>query len=904
VVLFWLVCIILPIILMGALVISFNKRTTISHVNRSNMRLAAAVRSDVSNFLRLPVRTSLALSQLALNPETIPHLDNLMSQLADSYGFYESIMLLDRKGIVKNIGVMTGVRLNRNEQLGLDFSQAEHVEKAIRTGQQVWSDTFISSITGEPTLSLTIPFSHGLIVGNINLNDLSRIVTPLSGERHERIYLVNGKGRVIAHPDQNLVLRQENFSNRPVVSAGLSGHEGVYEYRMGDLELIGTVLKIPETGWLVIVEQDKSEEFTHLYTMQRMVVLLLAGMLLLGMLSIFYINSRIIKPIVDISSASQDVAQGVFPTLPHYGGDFRELEDLTRNFNDMSASLKQREEELQDRNIELEHEIDERARVEESLQEKNEELTAIEEELRNQLDETLNAQQELLSSQMLLSAMLDNSFQFQGLLTPDGMVIEVNKASLDFIGVTKEAIIGCYFWDTPWWSHDPELQVRIETAVRQAAAGDPVHLEVTHRDAAGDLHVIDFSMKPACDPHGSVMYLIPEGHDITDRRLLEQQVVQQQKLEGIGLLAGGIAHDFNNLLTPIFGYAEMIRNKFSSDEQVHARASAILDAATKAKELIQQLLSFSRKQVLTTRQYDLNDIVGSFMTIMRRTIRENIEISQALCAEPCPVQVDRTQIEQILLNLAVNAQDAISDNGRISIETGHLLLDDEYCRLHPGVTPGRFIVLICTDSGCGMDDATLSHIFEPFFTTKPAGHGTGLGLSTVYGIVKQHGGYIDAQSKPGYGTTFRIYLPVLDGEMGVKSPSPVEPERCCQAARTILLVEDNQMVMEMVRDLLEGFSHTVLAASTTEEAIALARANSGTIDLLVSDVIMPQMNGPELHERLQDIIPGVKVLFMSGYSNNVTVHNGRLEEGANFIAKPFTSEEFVRRVSGLLDKQV
>jgi len=223
----------------------------------------------------------------------------------------------------------------------------------------------------------------------------------------------------------------------------------------------------------------------------------------------------------------------------------------------MSVTLQQRQEELQDRNVQLEHEIDERLRAEESLKEKNEELTAIEKELRSQLDEKILAQKEMLSSQMLLSAMLDNSFQFQGLLTTDGVVIDVNKASADFIGVDKKAVVGCKFWETPWWSHDPILQSRLKAAIRRAATGESAHFEVTHLNASGGKHVIDFTLKPAYDDAGSVVYLIPEGHDITDRRLLEEQIIQQQKLESIGLLAGGIAHDFNNLLTPIFGYAEM-----------------------------------------------------------------------------------------------------------------------------------------------------------------------------------------------------------------------------------------------------------------------------------------------------------------------------------------------------------
>jgi PAS domain S-box-containing protein len=740
-----------------------------------------------------------------------------------------------------------------------------------------------------------------MVVGNLNLGNLSRIVATTSDKTRDHIYLVNGKGRVIAHPDRNLALQQENFSTRSVVSAGLAGHEGLYEYRAGGVEFIGAVLKIPETGWLVVVEREKDEVFAHLRIMERTLVLVLVSSLSLVLLFIGYVNSRVVKPVISISSATKEFAAGHFSTLPIYTGTFRELDDLTTNFNTMSVTLEHREAELQDKNLELEHEIDERAQIEDQLRERNEELTSIEEELRNQLDETIIVQNELMTSRMLVYSMLDNSFQFQALLTPDGKLVEVNKTAVDFIGVAKETVIGRNFWDTPWWNHDPALQARIEAIVKQAAQGETVHLEVTHRDVAGVLHVIEFSMKPAFNAEGAVVYLIPEGHDISDRRLMEQQIMQQQKLEGIGLLAGGIAHDFNNLLTPIFGYAEMIRNKFNPDEQIHARASAILEAATKAKDLIKQLLSFSRKQILSTQQYDLNEIVESFMTILLRTIRENITIDLPLCAERCPVQADRTQIEQILLNLAVNAQDAIVANGRIIIETGHLILDDEYCYRHPGARPGRYVMLAFTDTGSGMDDATLAHIFQPFFTTKPPGHGTGLGLSTVYGIVKQHEGYIDAQSKPGHGTTFRIYLPESAGSAEMMSLIESPLARGTEAVGTILLVEDNAMVMDMVRDMLEIRGHKILCAMEPDVAIELARANATKINLLISDVIMPQMNGPELYGRLSEIIPGLKVLFMSGYANNVSVHDGFLEEGVNFIAKPFTSETMLGQVTRMLE---
>lgn len=390
--------------------------------------------------------------------------------------------------------------------------------------------------------------------------------------------------------------------------------------------------------------------------------------------------------------------------------------------------------------------------------------------------------------------------------------------------------------------------------------------------------------------------------DITERLKLESQIFQQQKLESVGLLAGGIAHDFNNMLAPIFVYSEMIRNRFPADDLNHKQASVILESAGKAKELIKQLLSFSRKQVLATQIHDLNEIISSFSEILQRTIRESIEIRTSPDDASCPIMADRTQIEQVLLNLAVNAQDAISGNGTIMIETGRVLLDDEYCQLHPGARPGPYVLLTVGDSGSGMSDETLAHIFEPFFSTKAVGYGTGLGLATVYGIIRQHEGFIDVHSRPDAGTTFRIYLPVAvtepEGERNAGLPVNTVSSR---RPATILLVEDNEMVMDMTRELLESYGYSVLPAWLPEDAVAIARREVGGVDLLISDVVMPQMNGPELYQRLREFLPDLKVLYMSGYTSNMIVHNGALEEEASFIAKPFTSATLLGQVNRVLE---
>jgi PAS domain S-box-containing protein len=386
-------------------------------------------------------------------------------------------------------------------------------------------------------------------------------------------------------------------------------------------------------------------------------------------------------------------------------------------------------------------------------------------------------------------------------------------------------------------------------------------------------------------------------------RHLEEQLRHMQKIEAIGQLAGGVAHDFNNLLTPIFVYAGMIRRNYPEGDERIQKVDGIISAAHKAKELTQKLLSFGRKQMLCMEVLDLNEVIDSFHDILRRTIREDIAIEVLRYAPGrAHVLADRGQIEQILLNLAVNAQDAISGNGTVCVETGHVVLDDEYARLHPGARPGAYLLLSFSDNGCGMEDEVLRHIFEPFFTTKATGHGTGLGLATVYGIVKQHEGYIEVMSRVAEGTTFKIYLPestIEATQEDVPQPAPKDVHHG-PTDTTILVVEDNEMVREMAVELLESFGFRVLVAEGPSRALEIVDSYVGHLNLLVTDVVMPEMNGPELYERLLPRRPGLPVLYISGYTSDVVIRSGTLEEEVNFLKKPFTTEQFMARIRQML----
>jgi len=384
---------------------------------------------------------------------------------------------------------------------------------------------------------------------------------------------------------------------------------------------------------------------------------------------------------------------------------------------------------------------------------------------------------------------------------------------------------------------------------------------------------------------------------------LEAQLQQAQKMESVGRLAGGVAHDFNNLLTVILGYAQMGLLELGPAHPFRANLEEILKAAQKSAGLTQQLLAFARKQTIAPRVLEVNETVENTLKMLRRLIGEDITIAWEPTNNLWQVHADPSQIDQILTNLCVNARDAISGVGKITIETGNRTFDREYCAAHAGVMPGEYVLLAVSDDGCGMDKETMAHIFEPFFTTKTVGKGTGLGLATVYGIVRQNNGFINSYSEPGFGTTFRIYLPRYEGA-GRQAPPESAARPLAGGRETILLVEDDSSILNMTRIVLEAQGCRVLAANSTGEAINLAQEFSAEVRLLMTDVVMPGMNGRELARNLATLCPGIRCLFMSGYTANAIAHHGVLDEGVHFISKPFSLPDLAAKVREVLDWRV
>jgi signal transduction histidine kinase/CheY-like chemotaxis protein len=374
---------------------------------------------------------------------------------------------------------------------------------------------------------------------------------------------------------------------------------------------------------------------------------------------------------------------------------------------------------------------------------------------------------------------------------------------------------------------------------------------------------------------------------------MQEQLLQAQKLESIGRLAGGVAHDYNNMLGVILGSAELGLKQIEPEHPVHAKLEQIHSAARRSADITRQLLAFARKQTIAPQVIELNTSLENMLNMLRRLIGEEIELTWLPGTDTGQVEIDPVQLDQLLANLCVNARDAISGSGKITIETANAQFDTTYCKHHQGFKPGSYVMLAVSDNGCGMDKETQEHIYEPFYTTKEAGKGTGLGLATVYGIVKQNQGFINLYSEPGSGTTFRIYLPCHSQEPGAdtckKENSPVGH------GQQILVVEDEPTMLELSVMMLEELGYEAIGAQSAEQALDKARENSH-ISLLITDVVMPDMNGRELAHQIQEQHPKLDVLYMSGYTANVIAHHGVLEKGVNFIQKPFSLDELARKI--------
>ena len=515
-------------------------------------------------------------------------------------------------------------------------------------------------------------------------------------------------------------------------------------------------------------------------------------------------------------------------------------------------------------------------------------------------DITVRKEAELLlkESELKFRTVVKNAQAIIFILDDNGVFLLSEGQALAKIGLQPGQVVGMSAFEL--YRDNPEVL----EAVRKALNGELTRI-------TNEVHevVLDVVCSPYCNASGNRSGVIGIAIDITDRiraeeekNALQAQLLQVQKMESVARLAGGVAHDFNNMLSAILGHAELAMMQCTSSEPINTHLKSIEKSALRSAELIRQLLAFARRQTVAPKVLDLNDRVAGTLKMLRPLVDEDVDLVWMPGAGLWPVKIDPSQIDQLLANLCVNARDAISGVGKVTIETDNAAFDEAYCAVHPGFICGEYVMLAVSDDGCGMSKEVLDHLFEPFFTTKEVGKGTGLGLATVHGIVKQNDGFINIYSEPYKGSTFKIYLPRFIGEAReLKGESTVEVPK--GNGETVLLVEDETVILNVGKEMLEGLGYTVLTAGTPEEALRHAKAHVAEIDLLITDVIMPEMNGLDLANLISDIKPRLRCLFVSGYTADLIAHHGMLNEDVCFLQKPFSIRGLASKVRESLEQK-
>jgi PAS domain S-box-containing protein len=513
----------------------------------------------------------------------------------------------------------------------------------------------------------------------------------------------------------------------------------------------------------------------------------------------------------------------------------------------------------------------------------------------------------LVKSERRYRAIFEQSFQLSGVTDPQGILIDINRSALALVNAEMREVIGRHISEIAWWNHVPEEVDRLRTALVAAAQGVFVRYETTINAADGSTHALDFSLKPINDDEGAVVLVILEGRDITElknsereRLSLAAQLHQSQRLEALGQLAGGVAHDFNNLLTVITGNLSLLQEGQVSDSQPSFDIQETLDATHRAGELTRQLLAFSRRQIVEPRVFYPAESLTGLRKLLPHVVGEDISLKISVMGDPGSVFLDPSQFDQVVMNLIVNARDAMPSGGQLDITLSRIELEDPAAVPRGPSQAGTYVLLTVSDTGTGIPESIIAQLFEPFFTTKAPGTGTGLGLTTVHGIVTQASGAIAVDSRLGWGTTFRVYLPSCDcPPPSSKRAAALEVEPRMTA--TVLVVEDQGSVRDLVVRVLNRFGLEVSGFACATSALEYARTTEHVFDLVLTDVVMPEMGGPSLANALRELRPSVPIIFMSGHIDDTLLRNEIAGSHEFFLAKPFTPKALLEKVRAVLE---
>ncbi len=790
----------------------------------------------------------------------------ILAALGGQNKAYETVGIVDAQGLLGQAVSLT------DEPAPSDWVATQAFRRTLLEHEDYVGAVERRAEPSPPSLILAVPIRDlgnqvvGMLFAKVSLKFLPAILDEASTTDGAYTYLVDQRRVVIAHsaqvPDSSAFA---DLSLRPLgerFDPGTTAGGGPYAGLLG-VEVLGEVASVSSTGWRVVTELPVSQAYAPILALAGLMGVGLALALVVALLVSVWLASQFTRPLRQLTTTTERLRAGDLSARVAVDRD-NEFGVLAGAFNDMATQLA-------DTIVGQSREMAEREAAEAALRER--------------------------------ARLLDLAHDAIIVRDPDSRVVYWSRGAVAIYGWPAEEATGHVTHDLLQTTF-PVSRAATDAALESAGewTGDLRH---TARDGRG--LTVESRQSVERDARGRIRAVLEINRDITERRLadqarasLEAQLAQAQRMESVGRLAGGVAHDFNNMLAAILGTAEIALEALDPSHPVRADLLEIKDAARRSADLTRQLLAFARRQTATPKVLDLNEAVGGMLDMLRRLVLAGVELSWRPGADPWPVLVDPSQLDQVLTNLVVNAGDVIGAVGTVIIETGNATLDADDCAARPGAVPGEYVVLTVGDNGRGMDAETLSHIFEPFFTTKESGKGTGLGLATVYGIARQNEGFIDAESELGTGSTFRVYLPRHRGP--ATAPEARPQGVAAGGGETVLLVEDEPAILRLATAMLERLGYHVIAAATPREAIRLAREHSGELHLLMTDVVMPGMTGPDLARSLLSLHPRLGLLYMSGYTADIIADHGVLDEGVHFLQKPFSARDLAARVREALDQ--
>ncbi|MBI5198621.1 MAG: PAS domain S-box protein [Nitrospirae bacterium] len=826
-----------------------NLRSARSDAQKWILHQAHMVSTEVDTFLNGSERLLIALSEIPeIRNQEWKKCRDIFSRLKPQYPYYENIFVIDREGWVR----CTAVKQEKPTYAG----DRSFFKEVMKTGKFTVGEVQIGRITGKPVIIIAYPVKAysdrkiGMVGAAISLIRVKEIFGHLQLREHEVVTLIDQKGRIITSSSEPETLILKDVSKEKWFKEIVRKGSGTFKLEYLGVERLTAVSSPSKVKWYASVGVPSEEIYSPIRKDILRSISFSLLILVLALAISWLFGNRIVSPLSRLAHGARELsAGGLGIKVEVRTGD--ELEDLAGSFNQMSVEIKEREEALREG----------------------------EEHFRSLVQSAVDG---------IISA--DSS----------GKIISWNSGAEKIFGYAEEEVIlkplTILIPERYREAHQKGFE-RMHSTGESRIAGKILELNGLRKDGGEFPLEISLSLWKFREETCCTAIV----RDITEHKNLEEQLRHAQKMEAIGQLAGGIAHDFNNMLNAIIGFGSLMEMNMNNDDPNRTHLKEILGAGERATHLTKGLLAYSRKQIIDLKPENLNEIIRAVEKFLRSIIGADIELKMILSDKELIAMVDSSQIQQVLMNIATNARDAMPDGGELIIEAGIVQMDEKYVKMHGYGELGFYALISITDTGIGMDEKTTKRIFEPFFTTKETGKGTGLGLSIVYGIIKQHGGFINVYSEPGRGTTFKIYLPFIKSD--VEEAGTIQETAPYPAGGTemVLIAEDNEAVRKLIRDALERFGYKVIAAEDGEDAIEKFMENKEEIRLLLLDLIMPRKNGKEVYEKIKEIKPDIKAIFLSGYTADILFKRGILDEGSDFILKPVSPREILRKVREVLD---